>query len=216
MRLPHQPNNMLELPAGAALSSQLVTASDLPAFYERLDWEWWDSFLIPNGNTATSFTLFTSRQGKTPQQTNMEADGRLPRPEFFDLISVCVQPQLAGTDLTTTISPTPAANVSTILTSTLEFRVSSKFLIEPTPAWIFTAGSGIDGASTASGPATSSFRFAQNGYPTPLARWNTFVDVRIVYDESMSMTFRYDTAPSFTNDTRVFVYLAGMRYRAAQ
>lgn len=213
----HQQTNALDLPAGAAFANQLITAGELPEFYERLDWEWFDSFTILNGNTQTQFRLFITRQAKTLQQTNMEADGHIPRPEMFDLVSLAVMPEMASpaSGLASAI-PNPAANLSTILTSTLELRVSSKQLIEPTPMWCFPAGSGVDGEVTASGPAGSSFRFAENGIPTPLARFNTFVPVRIVYDENLEVRVNYDTAPSFTNDTRVFVYLTGIRYRAAQ
>ena len=205
----------IDAPSGRLLTNQLIAASELPEFYERLDWEWFDNFTILTTNTATLFRLFITRQGKQIQDTNMEADGRLPRPEFFDLISVCVQPQMASGNLTVPV-PNPPANLGTIETATLSLRVSSKQLIEPTPLWVFTAGSGVEGQAATSGPAATSFRFAENGVPTPLARWNTFVGVRIVYDEQLEVQINYDTAPAFGSDTKVFVYLAGIRYRASQ
>lgn len=183
---------------------------------EVLDWMFWDSVTIPNGNTTTEFRLFTTISGKTTQQTNMRLPGNLPNPWIFDVERILFHVAL-GTGLASgsTTVPTPPAAVQALTRGMLTLTVSNKPMYEQL-LWLLPSGGGPFGQVALEGPAGSNILFGQNGYPMKQAQMRFKNPIRINPVENFVVTLQYPTAPNPAADTPIRVFLEGTVHRGIQ
>jgi len=180
---------------------------------EVLDWMFWDSQTIANGQTATEFRLFTTTSGKTTQQTNMRLPGSLPQPWVMDVERILFHVALASG--ATFIVPTTPADAQVVTRGMLTLTVSNKPMYEEL-LWRLPSGGGIFGNVALEANAPANFGLGQNGYPMRQGQARFKNPIRINPVENFVVTLQYPTAPSPSVDTVVRVYLEGIVRRGIQ
>ena len=143
----------------------------------------------PNNNTVT----------KTPVETNMSSQGRMPNPESFDAYSIRLVPDLDASR---------ADMVKLMNESYVEFRTSGNSIV----AWrsascIITAGTGFPYSGTDS---------PQLGYPAPQAILKFRRPIIISEGETFSVHLVFSSTPSLGANRKVRAFLEGDHYMVSR
>jgi hypothetical protein len=174
----------------------LVRTSDVLAPGETRAWSWWDTIEIPAAAAPTTYSFFRSVGTKTPQQTNMQADGRMPSGYIFRCHAVELVPA-RGTVLIGPVVPTSAALYNVVAEGSFaRFWVGSAEMlnIDFTEA---NGASGIYGQISVGGAAlaTTTVSLTQNGYPAAVGVQAMDPPIRLTEKEAFRIDLEFPVAP---------------------
>lgn len=166
---------------------------------EQIQWVFYDSVTL--GASDVDTTLFQTpkgNSGKTLEDTNMKAEGKLPSKQEFAIhaISVHCQPDVTKALLTTLLKD-----------ASFELVVGDKRYLE-CPLGKLVAGWGIEGLTTG-----TSIELYHNGNGDPRAIFTLSKPIEITADENFSVECHWKAAPGAV---KFWVSLEGILTRPVQ
>lgn len=205
-----------------------LAASITPLFAsqgEVIPWIWYDT---PGTVAAPSYTSALTTQldfFQTVQpdkvRGNMQAQGQIPAPMYFDLyhLSMYIATPPSALALAATLTPLTGAlqDVFGLVAGSVSFVIAQKAYFE-SKIFMCPAGAGLNPMvatyGTVAAPLAQAVQYAQNGMPDPRARNNFWGGLSIPHNQNFLVRLNWSTALTLgAGNTDLTCYLDGYLYR---
>lgn len=185
---------------------------------ERVPWTWYHRRTYTSG-TTTTLTFFDTTG--VPTTTNMEAQGQIPAPMYFDIFHLGIYYDLPVSTLnaagTLTVQGGALNDVVNISDGIATLSIAQK-LYHRTFQWLCPPGGGPLGQLSSAGTFTAEdynvFQQGTNGSPDLRNRNCFWGDITIPHNQNFSVVLDWAAAVTLNNgNTDIIVYLDGYLYR---
>ena len=189
----------------------------IPGQPERIPWTWFDTQTYVSGTTV-SLDFFQQIQA-IKANGNMEAQGQIPAPQYFDVYHIGVK-ILNDRNVSEVVTAAAVAgtinDTSRLLQGRLTFSIAQKVYYDG-PVYMCPAGGGVVAEVAVAGTFTADdgerYEAANNGNQDLRNRNNFWGDITIPHNQNFLVRLEWAAALTLLANTQIKIALDGYLYR---